>query len=267
MSHLALKEKVLVIIGGTSGIGLSAAAAFIARGAKIIAVGRDDEHIATAQEMLGDTAFVFAGDATNSAVAPRAIQEARQRFGGFHGLYHIAGGSGRKMGDGPLHEMTDAGLEATMQLNFYSLVYSNRAAVKAFIEQETGGSILNMSSVLGFSPSPKYFATHAYAAAKAAIIGFTRSIAAYYAPYNIRVNAIAPALTATPMSQRAVEDENILRYIKTKQPLDGGRIGTPQDLDEAAVYFMSDGSRFTTGQVLAIDGGWMVSEGQYNPLQ
>jgi NAD(P)-dependent dehydrogenase (short-subunit alcohol dehydrogenase family) len=167
------------------------------------------------------------------------------------------------MGDGPLHEMTDAGLQATMQLNFHSLVYSNRAAVKAFMAQGTGGSILNMSSVLGFSPAPKYFATHAYAAAKAAIIGFTRAIAAYYAPHNIRFNVIAPALTETPMSQRAVQNENIRQYIRTKQPLDGGRIGVPQDLDAAAVYFMSDDSRFVTGQVLAIDGGWTVSEGQY----
>jgi NAD(P)-dependent dehydrogenase (short-subunit alcohol dehydrogenase family) len=259
-----LEEKIFVIIGGTSGLGLSAAAAFTARGAKIVAIGRDDEHLESAQRLLGETAFVFAGEATNSSTASRAIQEAQQRFGGFHGLYHVAGGSGRKMGDGPLHEMTDAGLEATMQLNFYSLVYSNRAAVKAFMAQGTGGSILNLGSVLGFSPAPKYFATHAYASAKAAIIGFSQALAAYYAPYNIRINVIAPALTETPMSQRAMQNENILRYVKTKQPLDGGRIGMPQDLDAAAVYFMSDDSRFVTGQVLAIDGGWMVSEGQYN---
>jgi NAD(P)-dependent dehydrogenase (short-subunit alcohol dehydrogenase family) len=263
MNSLVLKEKIIVIIGGTSGMGLSAASAFLAHGAKVVAVGRDDEHLEKARGLLGESAFVFAAEATNSAAAPRAIQEAQQRFGGFHGLYHVAGGSGRKMGDGPLHEMTDAGLEATLRLNFYSIVYSNRAAVQAFIKQNTGGSILNMGSVSAFSPAPKYFATHAYAAAKAAIVGFTRAVAAYYAPHNIRVNVIAPGLTETPMSQRAKNDENIMQYIKTKQPLDGGRIGAPQDLDDAAVYFMSDSSRFVTGQVLAIDGGWMISEGQY----
>jgi NAD(P)-dependent dehydrogenase (short-subunit alcohol dehydrogenase family) len=264
MNNLALNGKIIVIIGGTSGMGLSAASAFLARGAKVVAVGRDDEHLEKARGLLGEAAFVFAAEATNSAAASRAIQEAQQRFGGFHGLYHVAGGSGRKMGDGPLHEMTEAGLEATMRLNFYSIVYSNRAAVKAFMEQNTGGSILNMGSVSAFSPAPKYFATHAYAAAKAAIVGFTRAVAAYYAPQNIRVNVIAPGLTETPMSQRAKNDEKIMQYIKTKQPLDGGRIGAPQDLDDAAVYFMSDGSRFVTGQVLAIDGGWMISEGQYS---
>jgi NAD(P)-dependent dehydrogenase (short-subunit alcohol dehydrogenase family) len=127
----------------------------------------------------------------------------------------------------------------------------------------TGGTILNMGSVLGYSPSPHFFSTHAYAAAKAAIIGFTKSIAAYYAKNNIRINVIAPALVETPMAQRAAKDETILSFIKTKQPLDGGRIGAPEDLDGLATYFMSDLSKFTTGQVVAVDGGWDVSEGQY----
>ena len=73
---------------------------------------------------------------------------------------------------------------------------------------------------------------------------------------------LAPALVATPMSQRAQSDADILAFVSTKQPLDGGRIGHPSDLDGAAVYFMSDDSKFTTGQVLAVDGGWSVSEGQ-----
>ena len=119
-----------------------------------------------------------------------------------------------------------------------------------------------MGSVLGWSPSPKYFSTHIYAAAKSAVIGFTKSIAAYYAPHNIRANVLAPALVETPMAKRAAADEEILAFIRTKQPLDGGRIGQASDLDAAAVYFLSDGSKFATGQVLAIDGGWTVSEGR-----
>src|SRR5439155_1788782 len=116
--------------------------------------------------------------------------------------------------------------------------------------------------VLGWSPSPKYFSTHVYAAAKAAIIGFTKSIAACYASKRIRCNVLAPALVETPMARRAAGDREILKFITTKQPLDGGRIGQPEDLHAAAVYFMSDASKFTTGQVLAVDGGWCVSEGQ-----
>jgi NAD(P)-dependent dehydrogenase (short-subunit alcohol dehydrogenase family) len=74
---------------------------------------------------------------------------------------------------------------------------------------------------------------------------------------------LAPALVETPMAQRAAEDNAIQQFIKTKQPLDGGRIGIPSDLEQAAVYFLGDGSKFTTGQVLSIDGGWSISEGQF----
>ena len=119
-----------------------------------------------------------------------------------------------------------------------------------------------MGSVLGWSPSPKYFTTHIYAAAKSAITGFSKSVAARYAADDIRVNVIAPALVETPMAQRAACDELIQAFIKTKQPLDGGRIGCPEDLDDLAVYLLSPRSRFVTGQVIAVDGGWTVSEGQ-----
>jgi NAD(P)-dependent dehydrogenase (short-subunit alcohol dehydrogenase family) len=114
---------------------------------------------------------------------------------------------------------------------------------------------------MGWSPSPEHFATHAYAAAKSAVIGFMKSIAAYYARNNIRCNVIAPALMHTPMAERAANNAATVDYIRHKQPLDSGRIGQPEDLDAAAVYFMSDASKFTTGQVLAVDGGWCVSEG------
>ncbi len=164
------------------------------------------------------------------------------------------------MGDGPLHELTDRGLRATLDLNLSSLIFSNRAAARQFLAQGSGGSILNISSVLGFSPSPRFFSTHAYAAAKSAVIGFSKSVAAYYAPKNIRCNVLAPGLVSTPMAQRAASDSAIQGFIKRKQPLDGGRIGNAGDLDAAAVYFMSDASKFVTGQVLAVDGGWSVTD-------
>lgn len=261
-----LEGKSLVVIGGTAGLGLSAAKAFVAAGARVVAVGRDPEHVATVQKELGAAARVIQGDATRPETAVQAIGEVTKAFGGFDGLYHVAGGSGRRWGDGPLHEITDEGWRATLDLNLTSMFYSNRAAVRQFLKQESGGSILNMGSVLGWSPSPRFFTTHAYTAAKSAIVGFTQGCAASYARRRIRFNVLAPALVATPMAQRAAQDESILAFIKTKQPLDGGRIGQPDDLDAAAVFFMSDGAKFTTGQVLAVDGGWCVSEGQI-PIQ
>ena len=257
-----LVNKNIVIIGGTTGLGLSAAKAFIANGANVVVVGRNADSAADAKNILGSRAEAIRGDATQPETSINAINLCSSKFGGFDGLYHVAGGSGRKMGDGPLHELTLEGWNKTIELNLTSLMLSNQAAVQKFLELKKEGAILNMGSVLGYSPSPKYFTTHAYAAAKAAIIGFSKSIAAYYAKDNIRINVIAPALVETPMAQRAANDQEILSFIKTKQPLDGGRIGQSEDLDGLAIYFMSEQSKFTTGQIIAVDGGWTISDGQ-----
>jgi NAD(P)-dependent dehydrogenase (short-subunit alcohol dehydrogenase family) len=262
MDKKLLDSKKLVIIGGTAGLGLSAAKAFLENGARLVVVGLNQESAAEAKTILGSNAETVVGDAVLPATAMQAIELCISKFGGFDGLYHVAGGSGRQMGDGPLHELTLEGWNKTLELNLTSVMLSNQAAISQFLKQKSGGVILNMGSVLGFSPSPVYFATHAYATAKSAIIGFSKSVAACYAKHNIRVNVIAPALVRTPMAQRAAGDESILAFIKTKQPLDGGRIGHPSDLDGLAVYFMSDQSKFTTGQVVAVDGGWTISEGQ-----
>lgn len=257
-----LKNKHIVIIGGTTGLGLSASIAFIRQGAKVIAVGRNPENNEAAQLQFGDSGRVFTGDAAHENTASDAIALCIRTWGSFDGLYHVAGGSGRKMGDGPLHELSMEGWTKTLDLNLTSVMLSNRAAIRSFLEHQRGGTILNMGSVLSYSPAPHYFTTHAYAAAKAGIIGLSKSIAAHYAPHNIRINVIAPGLVETPMAQRAAQNADILNYIATKQPLDGGRIGKPSDLDAAACFFMSDQSGFTTGQLLTIDGGWGISEGQ-----
>ena len=259
---MRLAGKSLVIIGGTTGLGLSAARTFVREGARVVVVGRKAASVTAAQKELGTQSHALVGDACAPDTATAAIALALEKFSSFHGLYHVAGGSGRQHGDGSLHEITDEGWNYTLNENLSSLFYSNRAAAQQFLKEGTGGTVLNMGSVLGFSPSPKFFATHAYATAKAAIIGLTTAAAAHYAPHNIRFNVLAPALVATPMSHRAQGDEAILNFIQTKQPLDGGRIGQPEDLDSAAVFFMSNESKFVTGQVLAVDGGWSVSEGK-----
>lgn len=260
MSSLA--EKKIVVIGGTTGMGLSAAKAFVKNGAKVVVVGRNSDSSEESKKILGKNAESVVGDAIEPGTSIKAINLCINKFGSFDGLYHVAGGSGRKMGDGPLHTLSLEGWNRTFELNMTSLMLSNQAAVKQFLQQQSPGTILNMGSVLGFSPSPEYFSTHAYAATKSAVIGFSKSVAAYYAKDDIRVNVIAPGLVETPMASRAATDESILSFIKKKQPLDGGRIGKPEDLDALAVYFMSDDSRFTTGQVIAVDGGWSITEGR-----
>jgi len=257
-----LDDKVIVIVGGTSGIGLSAARAMLRAGARVACVGLDEQSVGRARTELGDAARVLVGDATAAGTVERAIELACGEWGRLDGLYHVAGGSGRRMGDGPLHEASDEAWEYTLRLNVTSVFRSNRAAVRQFLKQGRGGAVVNVGSVLAWAPSPEFFGTYAYAAAKCAIVGMTRSAAAYYARENIRFNVLAAGLVETPMSQRAAGNERIMTFVRAKQPLDGGRIGQPEDLDAAAVYLFSDGARFVTGQVLAVDGGWSVSEGR-----
>lgn len=257
----ALAGKSIVIVGGTAGLGLSGAKACLAAGARVVIVGRSSEGTDRALRLLGEAARAVTGDATAPETAERAIALAVAEFGRLDGLYHVAGGSGRRYGDGPLDAISDEGWRQTLHWNLDSLFHSNRAAARQFLQQDSGGSVLNIGSVLADSPSPRFFTTHAYAAAKAAAVGLTQAAAAYYAPLGIRFNLVAPGLVETPMSQRAQENEQIMSFIRTKQPLDGGRIGQASDLDAAVVYFLSDASRFVTGQVLKVDGGWSMSEG------
>jgi NAD(P)-dependent dehydrogenase (short-subunit alcohol dehydrogenase family) len=259
-----LQDKSIVVIGGTTGLGLSAAQACVQEGAKVVVVGRNPESGKAALKLLGDNAVSLEGDAIDPATAMKSIELCLRTWGRFDALYHVAGGSGRKMGDGPLHQITDAGWSATLSLNLTSAFNSSRAACNAFLDRKAPGSVLLMGSVLGFSPSPKYFVTHAYAATKSAVVGFVKSCASYYASHQIRFNVIAPALVETPMAQRAANDETILKFIKTKQPLDGGRIGQASDLDGAVIWLLSDESKFVTGQTIIVDGGWTVSEGQFH---
>lgn len=260
-----LEGKTIVVVGGTSGLGLSAVTAFVNAGANVVAVGPDLDGVSAVQHKFGKKVHAVHGDAVLPKTATAAVSEAVSHFGRLDGLYHIAGGSGRRFGDGPLHDITDDGWRKTLDLNLTSVFYSNRAAVKQFLAQKSSGSVLNLSSVLAWSPSAELFSTHAYAAAKAAIIGLTKSCAAKYAREGIRFNVLAPGLVATPMSTRAQTNDRIMSFISTKQPLDAGRIGQADDLDGAAIYFMSDASKFVTGQVLAVDGGWCLSDGQIPP--
>src|SRR5215217_8232667 len=161
-----LQDKVIAVIGGTSGLGLSAAKAILGAGGRVACVGADEDSAANARSELGSDTPVLVGDAATPGTAERVIDLAVSQWGRLDGVYHVAGGSGRRSGDGPLHEATDAGWEYTLRLNLNSVFFSNRAAVRQFLKQGGGGSIVNVGSVLATSPSPEHFSTVAYTAAK-----------------------------------------------------------------------------------------------------
>lgn len=257
---MRLQGKTLVVIGGSAGIGLAASFALQTEGASLVVVGPDEASCEAARGQLANGAELLVADARDPRTGTRAVQRAVECFGRCDGLYHVAGGSGRSRGDGALHELSDEGIEYTLRQNLMSVLFSNRAVVRHFLGRRQPGVVLNLASVLADRPSPVHFGTVTYAAAKAGILGLTRSAAAMYAEHNIRFNALAPGLVDTPAAARALNDPHIARYVREKQPLDGGRPARTEDLNEAAIYLLSDASRFVTGQVLRVDGGWSVCE-------
>jgi NAD(P)-dependent dehydrogenase (short-subunit alcohol dehydrogenase family) len=255
-----LQNRVCLITGST-GVGAATARLAAREAAPVFVVSRDEESCRALAEEIGCGYHV--ADLTRSVEVAEAVESCLALHNRIDALFNVAGVSGRKFGDGPVHECSEEGWEITMETNAKSVFLMCRAVVRRMLEQPVGesgsrGSILNMASVLAFSPEPKFFATHAYAASKSAIIGLTQAMAAYYAPSKIRVNAIAPALTRTPMSRRAQQNPELLEFIKTKQPLSEDLIEA-DDVARAAVFLLSDDARNITGEVTSVDAGWRMS--------
>lgn len=256
------------LVTGSTGMAASIARAIATEGGAVFVVSRTPGHPEALAEAItrdGGTAAWSLADLAREAEVEAAVGACADRFGRIDAVFSGAGISGRRFGDGPLDALTLDGWETVMRTNATSQFLVCRAAIRRMLDQVpdaegTRGVVLTMSSALATHPSPTHFATHAYAASKGAIEAFTRGVASFYAPRGIRANAIAPALVATPMSRRAQDDPEILSYLATKQPLARGPID-PDGVTRAALFLLSRDSWMVTGQVIAVDGGWSVSEG------
>jgi NAD(P)-dependent dehydrogenase (short-subunit alcohol dehydrogenase family) len=253
-----LADKVAIITGGGSGIGLATAQLYAEEGAQVILfeidASRADESLRSLKGAHPASSRVV--DVSSAPQVESAIKDVINAYGRIDVLVNVAGGSGRKWGDGPTDSCTLEGWEKTLALNLNSVFYCCKYALQVMLTQGRG-VIVNVSSVLGLVGGDDDFATHAYASSKGAVISLTRSIASYYASRGIRANVICPGLIATPMSQRAQESEHIRSRLPQLQPLTGD-FGSPQDVAQAALYLASDESSFVTGSVLTVDGGWTV---------
>lgn len=247
---------VLLITGST---GIAEATAFLAaeRGHGVFIAGLEETSCRKLSGAIPGSGW-SAGDLRDQEVSERALARCLEHHGRVDALFNVAGISGRRFGDGPLHECTPEGWDVTMASNVRTTFLMSRAVVWHWLQGQRPGAILNMTSVLASSPEPEHFASHAYAASKGAIESLTRAMASYYAPHSIRVNAIAPGLVRTPMSARAQQDPEILSFVAAKQPLAAGMLAAG-DVAEAAVFLLSDVSRHITGAILTVDGGWSVS--------
>ena len=253
-----LKEKVAVVTGGASGIGLASARLFAAEGARVVIFDLDADKASEAVGSLGGNypATRLIVDVTNPEQVESAFKEVVKANGSLDVLMNVAGGSGRIWGDAPTDSCTLDGWKKTLALNLDSVFYCCKYGLQIMLTQSQG-VIVNVSSVLGLVGGDADFGTHAYAASKGAVISLTRSIASYYAVSGIRANVICPGLIATPMSRRAQESNEIRSRLAQLQPLTA-EFGSPQDVANAALYLASEASSFVTGSVLTVDGGWTM---------
>jgi NAD(P)-dependent dehydrogenase (short-subunit alcohol dehydrogenase family) len=258
------------LITAASGIGAETARMLVRNATnpellQVFLVAREEEEcrgLAEELRSLGGVVRYRAGDLTDPKFAPDVVADCASSFKRLDALFNVAGISGRRHGDGPIHECTEEGWSATLNANLTTQYRMCREVGRLMLSQPEvdgqRGVILNMSSILAIDPEPQHFDTIAYAVSKGAIITMSRSMAASYAKSKIRVNAIAPGLVATPMSARALASPEILQFLKTKQPLFEGTIPV-QDVAAACAYLLTDASRAVTGQVLAIDAGWSLT--------
>ncbi|MEP7336490.1 MAG: SDR family oxidoreductase [Acidobacteriota bacterium] len=254
------------LITGSTGIAAATIKLAAREGHAVFFISRDEESCrALAEEMRASNrpCGFHVADLTIPEAVAEAVAACVAQFGRIDALFNVAGISGRRFGDGPIHECSVEGWDATFDNNAKTTFLMCRAVVNQMLWQAINangvrGAIVNMASVLALAPEAAHFATHAYAASKGAIISLTRAMAAYYAPHKIRVNAVAPGLVRTPMSARAQNDPAILELMKTKQPLSEDLIEA-EDIAQAALFLLGDGARNITGEVLAVDAGWSVS--------
>lgn len=245
-----LAGKIAVVTGAAGGIGAAAVRRFAEEDAQVIAVDLSAE--APSASASGTVSY-RAVDVTDGAAVGALFASVHQEFGRLDILFNVVGGSGRKHGDGPVDLCTEEGWDWVLNLNLRSVFLCCKYALP-LLREAGGGCIINTASVLGMV-GHEAFDTHAYAASKGGVIALSRAMAARYAGERIRVNVLAPGLIRTPMSQRAQADPAVLGMLPELQPLTGD-FGLPGDVAEAALYLAGDESRFVTGVVLPVDGGW-----------
>jgi NAD(P)-dependent dehydrogenase (short-subunit alcohol dehydrogenase family) len=242
-----LTNKVALISGGGTGIGLAIAEDYLARGAKVVITGRREAPLKALADQFPETVGYVQGDVSESADAARAVEFAVERFGKLDVLVNNAGVFVAK----PLVETTDEEIDSTFGVNVVGLLYLTRAAIPRLIESK--GSVVNVSSVAGKGVFP---GTSVYSATKAAVDHLTKSLAVELGPHGVRVNTVSPGMTVTDMVAGLLEQQEVVDGTIAQTPL--GRLGLPVDIAKAAAFLASDDASWVTGQVLAASGGMLL---------
>jgi NAD(P)-dependent dehydrogenase (short-subunit alcohol dehydrogenase family) len=256
----SLSGKTVVVTGGGRGIGRGISLAAARCGANVVLSGRSKEALAATQaelERLGAQAHAVAADITRAEDIVRLVAEAEQRFGTIDGWVNNAGSAAP--GDiGPLLDVREDQWDRVVDLNLKWTFFAAQAAARAM---RRGGSIVNITSRSASHPNPN---TGHYGAAKAAVENLTLTMAAEWGHLGIRVNAVAPGVVMTEELAKVFNTESRIRRQVETVPLQ--RLGTPDDIGPLCAYLLSDAASWTTGALIAVNGGSPVPMGYLSYL-
>jgi NAD(P)-dependent dehydrogenase (short-subunit alcohol dehydrogenase family) len=237
-----MSDRVFVILGAGGGIGSATARLLAGKGARLVVAGRSPERLEAVAAETGGTPVAL--DATDTSAVAAAVDRAVAEFGRVDGIANCVGSLLLK----PAHITTDAEWDETIATNLRSAFAAVRAGARAM--RAEGGSVVLLSS----AAAQIGLANHeAIAAAKGGIIGLTLAAAASYAPSGIRINAVAPGLVRTPLTERLTASEKADQASLAMHAL--GRLGEPEDVAAAIVFLLDPANSWITGQVIGVDGG------------
>lgn len=251
-----LSNKVAIITGASSGIGRAAAKLFAREGARLVLSGRRrpalDELVAEIAAEGGE-AIAVDGDVRDEAHARALVDTAIENFGGLDIAFNNAGTTGEMA---PIADLSTAGWQEAIETNLTSAYFGAKYQVPAMTKRGAGSLIFTSSFVGHTAGMPN---TSAYAAAKAGLIGLTQSLAAELGAKGIRVNALLPGGTDTPMSftNAPGAGPEVLAFVEGLHALK--RMARPEEIARSALYLASDASSFTTGTAMLVDGGVSIN--------
>ncbi len=243
---MQLENKIAIVTGASSGIGLAIAAKFLSEGAKVVLSDVNDGPSDLLQKYSEQAIFIKC-DVSNSAEVDALVKSSVDKFGRLDIMVNNAGIAT----NGNANDTTDEVWHKTIEVNLSGVFYGLRAATTAMLQQKSVGSIINIASIAGVVG---FAGSLAYCASKGGIVQLTRSAAVGLAKDKIRVNAIAPGVIDTNMTKPYLADPGFQQLMANMTPM--GHAGEPNDIAELALYLASDGSRYMTGQIVVVDGGW-----------
>ena len=241
------QQKIAIVTGGGSGIGLAIAEKFTQNNIRTIIIGRDQKKLDSAKQRLGELCETVSYDVNELAGIPKLINDLAGRFGKIDILVNNAGINLKK----DFTAVTDDDFQKVILTNVTSVFVFSREVVKCMLERKNGGVIINISSMAAQYGLPRVIG---YSASKNAIDGMTRAMAVELSPKGIRVNAIAPGFITTAMTAKAFSDDpERMNKAMARTPM--GKFGEPADIGDAALFLVSDAARYITVVILPVDGG------------